>query len=59
VIEEDKSAFGGDEAAGDVPTIGVLPDGVCSCAVRIEIDEIQANNAHKKLDRVIIIGCRL
>jgi len=45
VIEEDKSAFCGDEAAGDVPAIGVLPEGVCSCAVEIEIDEIQANKA--------------
>jgi len=44
-MEEDKSASGEDEAVGDVPTTGVLPDGVSSCAVKIEIDEIQANNA--------------
>ena len=44
-MEEDKSASGEDEAVGDVPAIGVLPDGVSSCAVKIEIDEIQANNA--------------
>jgi hypothetical protein len=59
VIEEDKSAFGRDEAVGDVPTIGVLADGVCSCAVEIEIDEIQANKAQKNPDRVVVIGCRL
>jgi hypothetical protein len=58
-MEEDKSAFGEDKAVGDAPAIGVLPDGVCSCAVRIEIDEIQANNAQKKPDRVVVIGCRL
>jgi hypothetical protein len=58
-MEEDKSAFGGDETVGDVPAIGVLSDGVCSCAVKIEIDEIHANNAQKKPDRVVVIGCRL
>ena len=63
VIEEDKSALGEDEAVGvgvgDVPATGVLPDGVCSCAAKIEIDKIQANNAQKKPDRVVVIGCRL
>jgi len=44
-MEEEKSASGEDEAVGDVPAIGVLSDGVRSCAVKIEIDEIQANNA--------------
>jgi hypothetical protein len=58
-MEEDKSAFGGDETVGDVPAIGVMPDGVCSCAVKIEIDEIHPNNAQKKPDRVVVIGCRL
>jgi len=58
-IEEDKSAFGEDEAIGDSPAIGVLPDGVCSCPVKIEIDEIQANKAQKKPDRVVVIACRL
>jgi hypothetical protein len=42
-----------------VPATGVLPDGVCSCAVKIEIDEIQANNAQKKPDPVVVIGSRL
>jgi hypothetical protein len=59
VIEEDKRAFVEDEAVGDVPAIGVLLDGACSCAVKIEIDEIQANNAQKKPDRIVVIGCRL
>jgi len=58
VTEDDNSAFGEDEAVGDGLTIGVLPDGVCSCAVKIEIDKIQANSAQKKPDRVVI-GCRL
>jgi hypothetical protein len=58
-VSGDKSAFGEDEAVGDVPAIGLLPDGVCSCAVKIEIDEIQANSAHKKPDRVVVIGCKL
>jgi hypothetical protein len=55
----DESAFGEDEVVGDVPAIGLLADGVCSCAVKIEIDEIQVNNRHKKPDRVVVIGCRL
>jgi hypothetical protein len=59
VIEEDKSASGEDEAVGDGPVIRVLPDGVRSCAVKIEIDETQAINAQKKPDRVTVIGCRL
>ena len=58
VTEDDNSAFGEDEAVGDGLAIGVLPDGVCSCAAKIEIDKIQANSAQKKPDRVII-GCRL
>ena len=58
VTEDDNSAFGEDEAEGDGLAIGVLPDGVCSCAVKIEIDKIQANSAQKKPDRVVI-GCRL
>jgi hypothetical protein len=59
VPEDDKGAFGEGEAAGDVRAIGVLPEGVCSCAVKIEIDEIQANNAQKKPDRIVVKGCRL
>jgi hypothetical protein len=58
VTEDDNSAFGEGEAVGDGLEIGVLPDGVCSCAVKIEIDKIQANSAQKKPDRVFI-GCRL
>jgi hypothetical protein len=57
VTEEDKSALGEDEGVGDA-AIGVLADGVCSCAVKIEIDENQANSTWKKPDRVVI-GCRL
>jgi hypothetical protein len=55
-MEEDKSAFG--ETVGDVLAMGVLPDGVCSCPVKIEIDEIQANKVQKKPDRLMVIGCR-
>ena len=58
VTEDDNSAFGEGEAVGDGLEIGALPDGVCSCAVKIEIDKIQANSAQKKPDRVVI-GCRL
>ncbi|MBO0695283.1 MAG: hypothetical protein J2P56_04180 [Verrucomicrobia bacterium] len=56
---EDKSAFGVGEAVGDVLAIGVLFKGVFSCAAEIEINEIQANNAQKKPDRVVLIRCRL
>src|SRR6187455_2418235 len=58
VTEDDNSALGEGEAVGDGLAIVVLPGGVCSCAVKIEIDKIQANSAQKKPDRVVI-GCRL
>jgi hypothetical protein len=50
VAEGDESELGGDESAGDVPAVAALPAGVCSCAVEIEIDEIQANKTQKKPD---------
>jgi len=58
VVDEDTSAFGEDAAVGDPAATGVTPTGVFSCAAEIEIDEIQANSAQKKPDRVVI-GCRL
>ncbi|MGB9474521.1 MAG: hypothetical protein WCE87_05560 [Candidatus Udaeobacter sp.] len=58
VTEEDKSALAEDEGAGDWLAIGVTPDGVCSCAVKIEIDEIQANIPQEKRHR-IVIGSRI
>lgn len=58
VSEEDKSAFGEAEAVGDVSVIGVPLCGVDSCAIRIEIDEIQANEAQKNRDPVVDIGSR-
>lgn len=58
VTEEDNSAFGEDETVGDGLMIGLLADGVYSCAIKSEIDKNQANSAQKKPDRVVI-GCRL
>ena len=56
---EAKSAFAGDEAGADGLAVGVLPEGVFSCAAKIEIKEIQANDAQTKPDRVVLIRCRL
>lgn len=58
VTEDDNSAFGEDEAVGDGLMIGLLADGVSSCAIKNEIDKNQANSEQKKPDRVVI-GCRL
>jgi hypothetical protein len=59
VVDEDKTGFGEDKAVDDVPAIGVLAEGVCSCPVKTETDEIQANNPQKKPNRLIVIGRRL
>src|ERR1043166_4307843 len=51
VTEEDENGLGEDEGVGD-GAIRLLPGGVCSCAIKIEIVKNQANSAQKKPDRV-------
>jgi len=56
VTDEDAGALGEEEGVGDA-AIGVMPDGVFSCAIKIEIVENQVNSPQKKPDRVVI-GCK-
>jgi hypothetical protein len=58
-VDEDAVAVEDDAVVGDIPATGVTPIGVFSCAAEIKINEIQANSAQKKPDRVVVIGCRL
>jgi len=54
VADKDKSAV----AVGDATVVGGRPGCVCSCAGKIETDQIEISKAHEIPDR-LVIGCKI